>query len=123
MKIIEKELEEFLFDNLNRNRYEYLRSIGFRINNLDKFNFYRQTYLGSYGISDILGLKIYSDKNQYGKNYAEYMIIELKEGPITEKSVIQLLRYNGAIESALHMYDILPCDLILIGSSVSKELE
>lgn len=122
MKISEKELEDFLFKNLNEKKFEKLKSIGFDVNELEDMYFYQQTNLGNYGRSDIIGLNLVLDNYGDKKGYANSVVIEIKEGHIDEKTLVQALRYRGALSSSLSLFNHFN-KIILIGSSVCESFE
>lgn len=130
MKITEKELEDFIFENLNKGRVKNLSECGLSISNIgdpnveDPMVFYRQFSLGDYGRCDILGLYVEKNKSIGKKFYMSYKIIELKEGEINRDIIFQTLKYKNALEKSICPCDVQDYygDIVIIGSSISKDV-
>lgn len=130
MKITEKELEDFIFENLNKRRIKKLSELGLSISNIghpnieDPMVFYRQFNLGDYGRCDILGLYVEKNKDDGREFYMSYKIIELKEGEINRDIIFQTLKYKNALEKQIISSDTQDYygDIVIIGSSISKDV-
>jgi hypothetical protein len=114
MNILEKEIEQLLFENLDDK--DLMLSKGF-IHLSDKY--YRQLDLGDYGVADIIGLSYKKDK--LDNLSLEINIYELKKELIDVNTLLQASRYYKGIESILNYYELevkLKFNIILIGKNV-----
>jgi hypothetical protein len=94
MNILEKDLEDLIFEGLqDPDGCELLRDLGFYQADMIK-NYKRQYNLSGYGIVDILGAYFEIRK---GNIYIYVDIIELKKDKIDFKTFEQALRYHRAI--------------------------
>ena len=99
MNILEKEIEQLLFENLDDK--DLMLSKGF-IHLSDKY--YRQLDLGDYGVADIIGLSYKKDK--LDNLSLEINIYELKKELIDVNTLLQASRYYKGIESILNYYEL-----------------
>lgn len=131
MKITERELEDFIFDMLKKNKNNELADIGldsFRVQGYqdkDPNTYYRQLSLGDYGRCDILGIR--ADRcceNDGFKHNLHYSIIELKEGDINKDIIFQCLKYKNGVDNSIPFPEpeSIYYEFIIIGSSISKEV-
>jgi hypothetical protein len=96
MNILEKEIEELLFHGIE-NVPELLDQKGFKI--VEGAKYYRQLNLGSYGISDIVGVHLGS--RQRGWRSAYVHVIELKKEKVDFETLNQAVGYARAIQKYL----------------------
>lgn len=131
MKITEKELEDFIFEKLNKGKNEELYKLGLccfvHDNNFvnNEFSYYKQVSLGDYGRCDILAFSLNrTDEFDDSKYDFTYRLIELKEGEINKDIIFQCLKYKSAInKSVVDLYpDNVYSQIVIIGKTISKEV-
>jgi len=113
MDILEKEIEDLIWDSLTDEGSNELYLRGF-----PKSDYYlRQFDLGSYGIADLIGVTISAS------HFISINIYELKRGEVNIKTLLQAARYEKGIRSfIIQNFNILPekisFHLYLIGKRI-----
>lgn len=114
MNILEKEIEDVLWDALNSNDVN-LEERGLFLY-ADKW--LRQFNLGEYGIPDIVGYQIIEVSEQ--KRNIHWSIIELKKDAITVGTFLQSLNYFKALEKLSEDFSHFEITIYLIGKSIDQ---
>lgn len=110
MQLLEKELEDYIFDDLESNDGLNLMVRGLTL--YQSMHWFRQVDFKEYGICDILGWKRF-------KGEIIICLIELKAVAIKSECFDQIYRYKTAIESILSRRNIsFKIECILIGESI-----
>lgn len=103
----EKQLEDMIFEKLQEEDYDFLQDRGL-ITRLHNYTWYRQFYLESYGIADIVGFQLIKNN---GRLYLDIKIIELKAVEFEYKHIGQLKRYSTAMH---HLFENLLVNNIIV---------
>jgi hypothetical protein len=123
IQLLEKDIEELIYNDLTKNDGLKLNENGFDDFELSDYKWFRQFSFGSYGISDILGYKKLYD-NTYHENihpYINIILIELKAVPLKSDHIDQILRYKTAIRKTLDKYKFyISINPILIAPSIES---
>lgn len=118
MNILEKELEDLIFENTKDTSKLVSRGLDF----IGKYSiFSRQLDLGSYGIADIVAFGYDPITNSFKKNkHLNICIIELKKDKIDRDTLFQALRYAKGVEAYVSNNYNMACkfELSLIGTSI-----
>jgi hypothetical protein len=119
MNVLEKEIEDMIWQGLKENR-RLLQKKGLWV--WDNATYHRQVDLGSYGICDILGLRVQPKKD--GVRYVNAQVIEIKKEEINSTTFYQALRYAKGvtrfIETNLSNTSCI-CSITLIGKTVDNK--
>lgn len=118
MNILEKEIEDLVFDALIK-RPELLKSRGLGL--WDNMKYRRQVNLGEYGRADIIGYSLGTKKNAWRSVYAH--VFEIKKDEINLGTLRQAVRYCRAIQRLCNTYltdYYLHLRICLIGKSIDK---
>jgi hypothetical protein len=118
MNVLEKEIEEMIWQGLNEDRKLLIRK-GLVV--WEDASYYRQLDLGSYGISDIIGFHIEPKINGYRTIRAH--VIEIKKEEINNATFFQGLRYAKAITRIIEgkfNNTTCVCGITLIGKTVDS---
>lgn len=127
MNILEKELEDIIYDTIKQKdglKKLYNRGL-WGIGRYDIFA--RQSNLGDYGRLDMVGFKFYKETD--GESYCKTLkigVFELKKGEINASTFFQAVRYCKGIEKYVDEYysDLnlnLEFEIVLIGTSICKK--
>jgi len=122
MNILEKELEDLVFETLQSGKVDLLVKRGLR--NIGKFSVIsRQLALGDYGRLDMVGFNYDTHNQTIGRKRLEVGIFELKKGEINFETLKQAMRYCKGIQHYLDdtmpIFDI-DFTITLIGTSICK---
>jgi len=127
MNILEKELEEIIYETIKQKdglNKLYERGL-WSIKKYDVFA--RQSNLGDYGRLDMVGFKFYKETDGY--SYIKTLrvgVFELKKGEINASTFFQAIRYCKGIEKYIDYHykgiDLnLEFEIALIGTSICKK--
>lgn len=100
MEFLEKDLELFLFSRINdlQNHEKDLLERGI---NILPLRYYRRVNLGSYGVADIIGIRIFRKKKNERK--LEICIMELKKEEVNYSTLNQALNYAKGIQRIIEL--------------------
>lgn len=105
MNILEKEIEDVIYELIEEKPDELIfRGLDVRTD----MRYRRQFDVGSYGIADMVGYRLYKGR------MAEVVIYELKKDNVTFKTFSQALGYAKGIEQMYKDFDIM-FSFVLIG--------
>ena len=93
MNVLEKELEDLIWEKLESGDYESLSYKGLIVDYNSRF--YRQYNFGSYGIADIVSLSVMKSSNWWTMNVHIY---ELKKDDVNLDTLSQSARYAKAAQ-------------------------
>lgn len=117
MNILEKEIEDLIYDTIMEGNSILLAERGLPFDEMEIFG--RQVNLGKYGILDLVGLSFYrGNKN----SEVDVYVIEIKRGEINVATYLQAIRYCKALSLLFKKTSLTPIfHQILIGTSVNKD--
>lgn len=118
MNILEKEIEDIVFESLRNNKKELLER-GFHFDGSLKYD--RQVYLGEYGIADIVGYGTTTVSN--GSRWIYIHIIEIKKDQVNNGTLLQACRYARAIQRIVNKSlknAYVSIDISLIGKTINQ---
>lgn len=122
MNVLEKEIEDLIYDSLKQGKSKILVDRGLRpICWFDTFK--RQLDLGDYGRLDLVGFRYEHIDVDGDKKVLNIGVFEIKKGEVNNDTYIQAIRYCKGLQH--YIGDKYPCltltfKIILIGTSVSK---
>lgn len=126
MNILEKDIEDLVFDSLKLNKKDLLIKRGFW--SLNKYEIFdRQLDLGSYGRLDMIGIGYNRHHQEIGsKKTLKIGVFELKKAEINLSTYMQAARYckglQRLVEDQFPDY-FLEFEVILIGTSIDTKAE
>lgn len=93
MNILEHEIEDVIWNEIERENYDGLKERGLPIS--DKYTYFRQFNLGSYGIADLIGVYVAPSCFERGKKRrcVFVQIFELKKDEVNAGTFFQAVRY------------------------------
>lgn len=109
MNILEKEIEDVVWDAISKDKKILLE----RGLELHCKKYFRQLDLGEYGTPDIIGCSA-SDETKS----AHIEVIELKKDTINVYTLLQAVRYAKAVSLIFEDYNYIDFELILVGKSL-----
>lgn len=118
MNVLEKDLEDMLFEYLDD--FDALLSKGFEHGCHRKF---RQVNFGSYGIADIIGISEYGNAES---KFIQINIYELKKEEISVETLLQAVRYAKALKIIFNKsnpIDEIAFSIILVGKTLRLNSE
>lgn len=121
MNVLEKEIEDMIWQGINENR-PLLRKKGLWV--WDKTTYHRQVDFGAYGICDIIGINVQPKKD--GQRIINAHIIEIKKDEINNATFFQALRYaKGVARFVEEKLNNTTClfAITLVGKNVDKKGE
>jgi hypothetical protein len=121
MNILEKDIEELLFEALKHN-HSLLRSRGLKVHHKD--HYLKQPYLGNYGRPDIVGYSLGKKIGGFRNIYVS--IFELKKEKINYDTLKQACKYKSGIIDYFKMFCKnveVTVDINLIGRSLEETSE
>jgi len=110
MNILEKNIEDLIWEALQTDTFALINS-GFPLR--DGFRYFRQPNFGSYGIADLVAVKVY-------KTSIHIVVYELKKDKINTGTFLQAIKYAKAIDR-LYLKNIkryCSFEYVLIGKEV-----
>lgn len=114
MNLTERDLEDILWDNITRRKFDKLERAGFSLN--PEWNYHRQLRMGEYGTADIVGIF-------YTGDTIGVHVIELKKDIINGDTFFQAVRYLNAFKRFADDNDILIVEpaITLIGNRITTD--
>lgn len=123
MNILEKHLEDLIYDNIKDGNVDLLSRRGLYF--LKKYKAYkRQLELGDYGRADLVGFD-YNPYSEYYRNCSKILdvgVIEIKKDEININTFLQAIRYCKGIQKYLeHRFPTIQPEfkIFLIGTTIS----
>lgn len=117
MEFLEKSLEDILVD-APADELRKRGLVGFYHHTL-----YRQVQLGSYGVADLIGVRLTMQRNGLKTLFIE--IYELKQNKINSATLLQGMGYIRGVQQLLNTYDLAHTNwhigLTLIGRDLEKD--
>lgn len=115
MNILEKEIEDLIYENLINDQSYLLTERGLPFDEMETFG--RQINLGKYGILDLVGLNFNRDNRN---NEVDVFVIEIKKGEINMNTYLQSIRYCKGLSLLFEKSCMIPIfHQILIGTSIN----
>lgn len=99
MNILEKEIEEIIYEVAEDEPYELVKRGLYAPQNA---TWYRQLQLGAYGVADLVAVTIFPKKRGYREVFVD--IYELKKDQINVGTLLQAMKYGKAIEQIIRSH-------------------
>ena len=128
MDILEKELEDMLFNAIDSEEFELLEDRGLTLDS--EMTYGRQVHLRDAGVADIVGFKTIEKENEFKVSIT---VIELKRNKLSIEAFAQANRYLYYIKEMIDSFFSAPLEsrkdliiesnIVLIGSGSTKDIK
>lgn len=123
MEFLEKDLEDILFQAYQNGNQSEIEKRGLHTFKHDYL--VRQLNLGSYGIADLVGIKLCPSRYKFDESFSSITIYELKKGEINLSTFNQIVKYGKAIIDYMSSQGIYGCyvNYVIIGRKINPNAD